>query len=128
MNVLLDTHLLLWTAFAPERLAPAAVEVIDDAAHALFFSPVSLWEVVIKNALGRADFSVDPHMLRRGLHENEYRELSIESRHVLAVAHLPPLHRDPFDRLLVAQASSEGFILLTADATLAGYAGPVRMV
>lgn len=112
----------------PERLSPAAVEMLDDSSHVLHFSPVSLWEVVIKNALGRADFSVDPHLLRRGLLENDYRELPVDSRHVLAVAHLPSVHRDPFDRLLVAQAGVEGFVLLTTDTALAGYGGPVRMV
>lgn len=128
MNVLPDTHLLLWAAFDPDRLSPSAVETLSDVDNALHFSPVSLWEVVIKNALDHPDFSVDPPLLRRGLLENGYAELPISSRHVLAVAHLPPVHRDPFDRLLVAQAGSEGFVLLTADDALAGYGDPVRMV
>lgn len=81
-----------------------AVRLLNDPANELFFSPASLWEVVIKNSLGRADFKVDPHLLRRGLMDNGYRELSITSAHAVAIEGLPPIHKDPFDRILVAQA------------------------
>ncbi len=128
MNLLLDTHLLLWAASDPQRLSPAAVSLIEDSANTPYFSAASLWEVVIKNSLGRADFNADPHLLRRGLVENGYRELPITSRHTLAVSHLPPLHKDPFDRILVAQAESEGIVLLTGDDQVARYPGPVRKV
>ncbi len=96
--------------------------------NVLWFSAASIWEVVIKNSLGRSDFSVDPHLLRRGLLENQYRELPINSAHTLAVARLPDLHKDPFDRILVAQAETEGFMLLTADDQVAGYGTAVKRV
>jgi PIN domain nuclease of toxin-antitoxin system len=128
MRLLLDTHLLLWNAFAPERLTVAATELIEDGANALVFSAASLWEVVIKTGLGRADFTVDAGLLRRGLIDNGYEELAITAAHACAVATLPPLHRDPFDRMLVAQALAEGLCLLTADPILGEYPGPVQLV
>lgn len=84
--------------------------------------------MVIKNGLGRPDFQVDAHLLRRGLVDNGYLELPITSQHTLAVSHLPDIHKDPFDRILVAQAESEGFLLLTADELVAGYPGPIRQI
>jgi PIN domain nuclease of toxin-antitoxin system len=87
-----------------------------------------LWEVAIKRGLGREDFRVDPRLLRRGLLDNGYRELPITSEHAVAVDGLPPIHKDPFDRLLVAQATVEGIALLTADPLVARYPGPVRQV
>jgi len=94
----------------------------------LFFSVASLWEIVIKCGLGRADFQVDPRLLRRGLLDNGYNELPILSEHVVTVGVLPPLHKDPFDRLLIAQAMVEGITLLTSDARAAEYPGSVRRV
>jgi len=91
----------------------------------LLFSVASLWEIVIKNRLGRDDFKVDPRLLRRGLLDNGYIELGIASTHVMAVDALPPIHKDPFDRLLVAQAMVEGITLLTADLCVASYPCPV---
>lgn len=88
----------------------------------------SLWEVVIKSALGRADFRVEAGALRRGLLAAGYEELPVEARHALAVASLPPRHADPFDRMLLAQAATEGLPLLTADATVAAYGAPARAV
>ena len=102
--------------------------MIEDPGTGLIFSTASLWEVVIKNGLGRADFSVDPHLLRRGLLENGYTELAVTGVHVLAVDLLPPIHKDPFDRLLVAQARSEGITLLTADEVVGGYPGPIHVL
>ena len=102
--------------------------MIDDPRNELWFSAVSLWEITIKHGLGRRDFRIDPNMLRRGLLENGYAELPITSRHTVATAHLPPLHKDPFDRMLVAQAESEGALLLTSDELVARYPGPVRKV
>lgn len=128
MDLLLDTHLLLWAASEPRRLSEEAVSLISDTGNRLYFSAASLWEVVIKNAMDRADFAVDPHVLRRGLVENGYLELPVSARHTLAVAHLPPIHRDPFDRILVAQAESEGLRLLTSDDIVARYPGPIRRV
>jgi PIN domain nuclease of toxin-antitoxin system len=128
VKLLLDTHLLLWAASTPECLSTQARALIESAEHELVFSAASLWEITIKSGLGRDDFQVDVRLLRRGLRDNGYVELPISSDHVLAVASLPPLHKDPFDRLLVAQAISEGITLVTADAMVARYPGTVRQV
>ena len=128
MRLLLDTHLLLWAASTPKRLSSAARKAIESPDHNLFFSAASLWEITIKRGLGRADFTVDAHLLRRGLLDNGYAELPITGEHALAVVALPPIHKDPFDRILVAQATTEGMTLLTADASVAQYPGPVRKV
>lgn len=128
MNLLLDTHLLLWAAGEPERLSRDAVELINHPENKLYFSAVSIWEVVIKRALDRTDFRVDPALLRRGLVEHDYAELPITSTHAMAVSHLPSIHRDPFDRLLVAQAETEGLLLLTVDERVGRYPGPVQRV
>jgi PIN domain nuclease of toxin-antitoxin system len=126
MKLLLDTHLLLWAAGEPERLSSRARRLINDAQNELLFSAASLWEVAIKRGLGREDFKVDPRLLRRGLLDNGYNELPIISDHVVAIDSLPPIHKDPFDRLLVAQATVEGVTLLTLDPLVAQYPGPVR--
>ncbi|HET9407741.1 MAG TPA: type II toxin-antitoxin system VapC family toxin [Candidatus Sulfotelmatobacter sp.] len=128
MKLLLDTRLLLWAAGRPTRLSAAARKLIDNPENEPLFSPASLWEVVIKRGLDRDDFRVDARLLRRGLLDNGYKELPILSDHVVAVESLPPIHKDPFDRLLVAQATVEGITLLTADAVVAQYPGPIRMV
>ena len=128
MKLLLDTHLLLWAAGKPRKLPRKARVLIEASDNELFFSSASLWEVEIKHGPGREDFEADPRLLRRGLLDNGYSELPVVSEHVVAVESLPPIHKDPFDRILVAQATVEGFSLLTADATVARYAGPVRSV
>lgn len=128
MKLLLDTHLLLWAAQGVEHLPVDARTVMSEPENELLFSVASLWEIIIKCGLGREDFKVDPRVLRRGLLDNGYLELPILSEHVVAVMTLPPIHRDPFDRLLVAQAIVEGITLLTADIQVAKYAGPVQRV
>jgi PIN domain nuclease of toxin-antitoxin system len=128
VKLLIDTHLILWAAGSPERLSPAATALMDDAENALVFSAASLWEIAIKRGLGRADFIVEPRQLRRGLLDNGWTELAIRSDHAVALDTLPPIHKDPFDRILVAQAQVEGMPLLTTDDTVAAYAGPVRRV
>jgi PIN domain nuclease of toxin-antitoxin system len=128
VRLLIDTHLLLWSAFAPERLPAGGAALIEDPGNTPVFSAASIWEVAIKAGLGRADFTVDAGVLRRGLVDNGYEELAITGAHAAAVAALPPLHRDPFNRMLVAQALIEGLSLLTADAGLARYPGAVRVV
>ncbi len=128
MKLLLDTHLLLWAAGEPQRLSAEAVALLDAPEHELFFSAASLWEIAIKRGLGRADFQVDPRLLRRGLFDNGYGELPIVSDHAVAIDALPPLHRDPFDRILVAQATVEGITLLTMDRQVAQYPGPIRLL
>lgn len=125
MLVLLDTHILLWAAYQPKRLSPAAREVLLDPANSLMFSAVSIWEVAIKSGLGRADFVADPRVLRRGLFENGYAELPMMGAHAAAVADLPAIHQDPFDRALVAQARIEGAVLGTVDAKVIAYGSPV---
>ena len=128
MKLLLDTQLLLWAAGHPERLSAATRSMINDAENQLVFSAASLWEVAIKTGLGRADFRADARLLRRGLIDNGYHELAITGEHAVAIANLPPIHKDPFDRLLVAQSAVEGILLLTADPIVAQYPGPVRKV
>ena len=128
MKLLLDTHLLLWAAAEPHRLPDAARTLLEGADTEPVFSPASIWEVAIKRGLDRPDFQLDPRLLRRGLLDNGYLELPITSEHAVAVAGLPPIHKDPFDRMLVAQATASGIELLTADEVVARYAGPVRRV
>ena len=128
MKLLLDTHLLLWAAGQPNRLSAGARKLLDNPANQLLFSAASIWEVTIKRGLGRSDFQADPRVLRRGLLDNGYDELPILSEHVVAIESLPPVHKDPFDRLLVAQATVEGISFLTADSVVAKYPGPVRLV
>ena len=126
MQLLLDTHLLLWAVVEPERLDVALVGMLEDPLNTPVFSVVSLWELVIKRGLDRPDFQLEPSLLRQALLEAGWRELPVQAHHVLAVGQLPPLHRDPFDRLLLAQAQVDGLLLITADQQLAQYPGPVR--
>ena len=128
MKLLLDTQLLLWAAGQPERLSKAALKLLNDPRNELIFSAASLWEVAIKSSLGREDFRVEPRLLRRGLLDNGYAELPVTSQHAVNIDSLPPLHKDPFDRLLLSQALSEGITLLPSDSTLTRYPGPVRKV
>lgn len=128
MKLLLDTHLILWGGEEPERLSKLAVNMITDPANTLFFSAVNIWEVVIKRAARPDRFSADPQALREALLDSGYEELPVNSLHALNVAKLPLLHRDPFDRILLAQAVVEGATLLTSDERLAAYPGPILKV
>ena len=128
MKLLLDTHVLLWAAGEPNRLSHEIRELLGDPENELLFSAASMWEIAIKSRLGREDFQVNARLLRRGLLDNDYEELPIRSEHTLATDALPPIHRDPFDRILIAQATIEGIELLTADQVIARYPGPIRMV
>lgn len=128
MIFLLDTHLLLWAAYEPGRLPASARTIIEDESSVLHFSAASIWEVAIKAGLGRADFTADAGTLRRGLVEAGYTELPVNAAHAAAVSGLPSIHRDPFDRILVAQARLEGVTLLTADEAVAQYGPPVRLI
>jgi PIN domain nuclease of toxin-antitoxin system len=128
MKLLLDTHLLLWAAGNPDLLPAAARSLLDDPENEPIFSSASLWEVAIKHRLGRADFRVDVRLLRRGLLDNGYGELPITSEHAVALDSLPPIHNDPFDRILIAQSMVEGITLVTADPLVAQYPAPIRMV
>jgi PIN domain nuclease of toxin-antitoxin system len=128
VKLLLDTHLLIWAAESIESLPPGARASMADPENDLVFSVASLWEIVIKCGLKRPDFRVDARVLRRGLIDNGYHELPILSEHAVAIDGLPPIHKDPFDRLLIAQATVEGITLLTDDVTVAQYPGPVQLV
>jgi PIN domain nuclease of toxin-antitoxin system len=123
MKYLLDTHVLLWAAVG--KLSPTAAKYIKDESNELYFSPVSIWEIVIKRHMDRKDFKVEPLLFYQGLRRAGYLELLVTAKHALAVERLPMLHKDPFDRLLLAQAISEELIFLTADETVALYNGPI---
>ncbi|MDR3689911.1 MAG: type II toxin-antitoxin system VapC family toxin [Fimbriimonas sp.] len=125
MTILLDTNVLLWAAIGDDRLGGKAVELLCEPSNELFFSVASLWEIVIKSRLGRNDFRVDPGNLRKQLAGNGYSELAISCSHVLAVSELPPIHKDPFDRILIAQARVEGFSLLSSDPIVVSYPGSI---
>jgi len=126
MKLLLDTNILLWSA--ANKLPLVAEKLILDKSNHLFFSSACIWEVVIKADLGRTDFLVDPYALYSGLLNNGYNEMSITVRHTLAVSSLPDIHKDPFDRIMLAQAITEGIQFLTSDARLASYPAPVILV
>jgi len=121
MRLLLDTHILLWAAQNSPRLSYRARNLLEDPETQPVFSVASLWEITIKNGLNRADFHVNTHVLRRSLLENGYSELAIQSAHILSLVGLPPKHKDPFDRMLIAQSMQEGIHLLTVDAQILQY-------
>ena len=127
MKLLLDTHILLWAAGEPQKLPVKIRQLIEDEENTLFFSAASIWEIVMKNGLGRSDFQIEPRMFRAALMDNGYLELPITSEHVLFVHDLPPLHKDPVDRILVAQSSIEGMALLTVDQAVIDYGGTVMI-
>ena len=128
MKILLDTHLILWAAGFPDELPIEARRIIEDESNELFFSAASIWEIAIKASLQKVNFQIDVRVLRRNLLDNGYIELPIESAHAVFIQSLPSLHKDPFDRILVAQATEEGITLLTSDVMVAQYPGPIRHV
>jgi len=128
MKLLLDTQMLIWASLYPERLPGKAREMLENEENEVFFSPASLWEVAIKSSLNRPDFQLDARLLRRGLLDNGYQELAISSLHTVGISDLPNIHKDPFDRLLLAQAKAEGILLLTSDAILSDYPAPVEVI
>jgi len=128
LNFLLDTQIILWAASEPEKLTAKMQSLITDADNQLFFSPANLWEISIKKNLGRQDFQVNARQLWRQLLLNGYQELPISSEHTIAIDSLPNLHKDPFDRILIAQAKVEKFHLLSADKIVIQYGSPVFSV
>jgi PIN domain nuclease of toxin-antitoxin system len=129
VKLLLDTHILIWAALEDVgRLSLAAQSMIMDPTNSLWFSAASIWEIAVKSGLKRADFDIDPELLRRASLENGYGEIAITGQHATAVRSLASLHKDPFDRLLLAQAHVEGMLLLTADGTVARYGRPAHLV
>ncbi len=128
MKLLLDTHVLVWAFVAPERLSQQTRDLVDDPANTPAFSAVAIWEVAIKRSLDRPDFTVDPRVLHRQALDNGFEELAVTSAHAVGVQSLPHLHRDPFDRLMLAQAMAEGAIFLTADRLVLQYGQPARAI
>ena len=128
MRLLLDTHVLLWTIAESRRLSAAARALIGERDNELTFSSVSLWEIAIKAGRGRGDFRLDVSSLRRSLFDNGYAELPMTGAHAVTLSGLPPIHKDPFDRMLVAQAIIEGLTLVTSDPAVAKYPGPIRLI
>ena len=127
-RLLLDTHLLLWAALFPDRMPKKARLLMNEAGNTLFFSTASIWEMSIKLTRPRNDLEIDIRQWRSGLLDNGYNELSITSLHAMSVRDLPEIHKDPFDRLLLAQAMREDLTMVTADETLATYPGPILKV
>lgn len=128
MRVLVDTHLLLWAAARSRRLSKEARRLLEDPRNEVHYSAASLWEIAIKLGLRRADFRLDLGRLRPALSEMGFRELPVTGAHAERLTRLPPIHKDPFDRMLVAQSFSEPLILLTNDDVLAGYGEVVKVV
>lgn len=126
--VLLDTQLVLWAAVEPVRLPSRVARLLGPRNTEVAFSVATLWEVAIKTSLARPDFNVDVAELRRWLLAEAFVELPIAPAHVIKVAQLPWHHRDPFDRLLVAQAQVEAMPLWTTDAALKAYGAGVKFV
>lgn len=128
MKLLLDTQILLWAAGLPEQLSAGARLLLNNQRNELLFSVVSLWEISVKRELGRKELRVETPILRRGLFDNGYQEVPLTGLHVLELDAFASLTTDPFDRLLLAQARSEGITLLTNDTRLAEYGALVRLV
>jgi PIN domain nuclease of toxin-antitoxin system len=128
VKFLLDTHFLIWIPIADRRLRPAARALLLNPAHEFVFSAASLWEIAIKRSQKRIDFAFDPREIRRQMIANGYEELSVDGSHAVFVDSLPPIHKDPFDRLLIAQAMVEGITFLTDDEVNARYPGPIKKV
>ena len=122
---ILDTQLMIWMAFSPEQLPSTLIPDLEDRQQRFLVSVVSLWEVAIKRSLNRPDFQFDAAALRQQLQREGFEELPIRAEHCLAVQHLPWHHRDPFDRLLIAQAQQEQIQLLSCDQSLSQYGASV---
>lgn len=128
MKVLPDSHILAWFAEDDANLTEEMREVLENADNNLLFSSASIWELTIKRALNRVGFNIEPSVLHRALLANGFEEIPVTSSHALTVGILPPIHKDPFDRILIAQAMVEGALLLTSDETIAQYDGPIRLM
>lgn len=128
MRILLDSHLLVWLVGASDRLPSAARDLIETPDNDIFFSSASIWELSIKYGSGKIGLELPPRMLHRVLIESDFKELAVTASHALEVDSLQQIHKDPFDRILIAQAMSEGMLLLTSDEAIAQYNGPIRLV
>jgi PIN domain nuclease of toxin-antitoxin system len=128
MRFLLDAHLLVWLAALSERLPAEVREIAEDPTNEIFFSSASIWELTIQFSAAKTTLALPPNILYRELIDNDFEELPVSATHALAVETLPWIHKDPFDRILIAQSISEGMLLLTSDDTIAQYSGPIRLV
>jgi len=128
VKLLLDTHIVLWAAGQPEKLSKPVRTLLTTSENFLFFSAASMWEIVIKRGLGREDFKVNPRRLKKMLIVHGYTELPVTAEHAFTVETLPLLHKDPFDRLLIAQARTEGMLLVTVDTAVSQYQESVLAV
>ena len=128
MNFLLDTHILIWAAISPHKFSFELASLLSDPSNHLYFSSASIWEISIKESLGKRDFKVSSKKLHGGLLENGYKEIKVSALHAMEVIKLPFIHRDPFDRILVATAIWENMPLLTNDSTLSPYHSLVRVM
>jgi PIN domain nuclease of toxin-antitoxin system len=127
-NFLVDTQLLLWNVYGSRKLPARVARLFRDGRHRFFYSAASLWEIAIKAARGRDDFAADPGAIRDALEANGFHELPVTGRHAVALAGLPPIHADPFDRMLIAQAISEPMALITSDERLGAYPATIEVV
>lgn len=125
---LVDTQLLLWNVYGSRKLPARVSRLFRDGRHQFFYSAASLWEIAIKAAKGREDFLADTAAIRDALEANGFQELPVAGQHAVALAGLPPIHSDPFDRMLVAQAIVEPMALITSDERLAAYPGTIEVV
>lgn len=121
MNHLLDTHILLWALVDPHKLPGPMRRLLEDSGNRVWFSTASIWEIAIKHSLGRDDFPVEPATIWKAARETGLEELAVTAEHAVGVDALPWLHRDPFDRLLVAQARAAGMKLLSLDPDVNAY-------
>jgi PIN domain nuclease of toxin-antitoxin system len=128
VNFLLDTHILIWAAISPHKISSELASLLSDQSNNLYFSSASIWEISIKESLGKKDFKVSSKKLHGGLIENGYKEIKVSALHAMEVINLPLIHRDPFDRVLVATAIWENMPLLTNDSTLSPYHTLVRVL
>jgi PIN domain nuclease of toxin-antitoxin system len=126
--LMLDTQLAIWTGSDKTRMSASARALIGDPANQLFFSSVTIWEIAIKQALRRSGFFADADFAREQMLAAGFQEVPLTGIHAVKIRELPPLHGDPFNRILIAQAMCEGLTLLTTDSLLAQYPGPVLRV
>jgi PIN domain nuclease of toxin-antitoxin system len=125
---LVDTQLLLWNVYGSRKLPVRVARLFRDGRHQFFYSAASLWEIAIKAARGREDFVADTAAIRDALEANGFHELPVAAQHAVQLSSLPPIHADPFDRMLVAQAIAEPMALITSDERLAAYPGMIEVV
>lgn len=128
MRILLDTHVLIWVVADVDRLDAKTADELEDTANEILFSAASIWEIAIKYRLSRPDFAHEPNQIADAARETGFSELPVYAAAAAAVATLPPRHRDPFDRLLVAQALTEPALFYTADTELASYSDLVKPI